>query len=276
LRGVEATARAGGWSVLISFVRAGEEAFGRLRTLSGKVDGLLIAEGIVPTPLLGRLAGRVPTVVLAGARDESGADVVAADNRAGTVALVSHLIEVHGATRLFLVAGPSEAPDARERSAAFDEVLVAHPGTTSAGSFEGVFSAASGELAGRAVLARLEDGTVDAIVCGNDQMAIGVIRALTAAGVRVPEDVAVVGFDDIYPGALWEPPLTTVRQPMRALGERASSRLFERIADPSLPTMLEVLPTELVVRASCGCPRHGAPDGARGAGGAPQVGRAAP
>lgn len=255
VRGVEATVRARGWSVLIAFVRAGEEAFGRLRTLSGKVDGLIIAEGIVPAPLIGQLAGRVPTVVLAGARDESGADVVAADNRAGTIALVRHLVEVHGATRLFLVAGPNEAPDARERRAAFEEVLAAHPGTTSVGSFEGVFSAASGEVAGREVLACLERGPVDAVVCGNDQMAIGVIRSLTAAAIHVPDDVAVVGFDDIYPGALWDPPLTTVRQPMRALGERASSRLFERIANPALPRMLEVLPTELVLRASCGCPR---------------------
>jgi DNA-binding LacI/PurR family transcriptional regulator len=89
-------------------------------------------------------------------------------------------------------------------------------------------------------------------------MAIGVLRSLTAVGIRVPEQVAVVGFDDIYPGELCEPPLTTVHQPMGTLGERACDRLLERIATPGLPPRVELLPTELVLRQSCGCP-PGAP-----------------
>jgi LacI family transcriptional regulator len=94
----------------------------------------------------------------------------------------------------------------------------------------------------------------DAIVCGNDQMAIGVMRELQAAGIRVPADIAVTGFDDIRLGALLNPALTTVRQSLRLLGERACSRLLERIADPALPRRAERLPTELIVRESCGCP----------------------
>jgi LacI family transcriptional regulator len=94
----------------------------------------------------------------------------------------------------------------------------------------------------------------DAIVSANDQMAIGVLKALARAGIRVPEDVAVVGFDDIFPGSLCDPPLTTVHQPMRMLGERACARLLDRIANPSLPPTVELLPTELVLRSSCGCP----------------------
>jgi DNA-binding LacI/PurR family transcriptional regulator len=70
----------------------------------------------------------------------------------------------------------------------------------------------------------------------------------------VPQDVAVVGFDDIFPGSLCDPPLTTVHQPMRALGERACIRLLDRIAKPDLPQRVQVLPTELVLRSSCGCP----------------------
>jgi LacI family transcriptional regulator len=79
------------------------------------------------------------------------------------------------------------------------------------------------------------------------------MRELQAAGIRVPADIAVAGFDDILVGALLTPPLTTVRQPMRLLGERACSRLLERIADPALPRRAERLPTELVIRESCGC-----------------------
>src|SRR6185312_12631479 len=94
----------------------------------------------------------------------------------------------------------------------------------------------------------------DAVVSANDQMAIGVVKALSRAGVRVPQDVAVVGFDDIFPGSLCDPPLTTVHQPMRMLGERSCARLLERIANPGLRPATELLPTELVLRSSCGCP----------------------
>jgi LacI family transcriptional regulator len=94
----------------------------------------------------------------------------------------------------------------------------------------------------------------DAVVCANDQMAIGVLRAFSAAGVRVPADVAVVGFDDIYPASLFDPPITTVHQPMRMLGERACARVLDRIASPGLSPSVELLPAELVLRTSCGCP----------------------
>jgi hypothetical protein len=94
----------------------------------------------------------------------------------------------------------------------------------------------------------------DAIVCANDQMAIGVVRTLTARGIRIPEEVAVVGFDDIFPASLTEPPLTTVHQPMRKIGERGCDRLIERITDPTLRPRIELLPAELVLRSSCGCP----------------------
>ena len=94
----------------------------------------------------------------------------------------------------------------------------------------------------------------DAVVCANDQMAIGVLQALGRASVQVPDQVAVVGFDDIFPASLCDPPLTTIHQPMRLLGERACIRLLDRIAQPDLRPKVELLPTELVLRSSCGCP----------------------
>ena len=121
------------------------------------------------------------------------------------------------------------------------------------GYFEGRFAAVSGQLAVRELLAATGRALPDAIVCGNDQMALGAMRELQAAGIRVPSDVAVAGFDDIHVGSLLTPALTTVRQPMRMLGERACSFLLRRLADPSLPRQAERLPTELVIRESCGC-----------------------
>ena len=180
--------------------------------------------------------------------------MIHADNRAGTSALVRHLVEQHGRTRLFYVSGPLEAPDTQERRAAFAEALAAYPEARQTGSCEGLFTALSGQLAVREILARPPGDRPDAIVCANDQMAIGAIRELQTAGLRVPADIAVVGFDDIQIGAMLNVPLTTVRQPMHRLGERACSRLLARIADPSLPLQVECLPAPLVVRESCGCP----------------------
>lgn len=110
-----------------------------------------------------------------------------------------------------------------------------------------------GKLAMREILTGPRRELPDAIICGNDHTAIGAMRELQAAGIRVPADVAVVGFDDIRLSALFAPRLTTIRQPMQLLGERACFRLLERIADPALPPRAERLPTELIIRESCGC-----------------------
>jgi LacI family transcriptional regulator, galactose operon repressor len=256
LRGVESALSPLGWPVLISTRQVNDhgDAFQWLQRMSAKVDGLLISEGFEPAERLAKLAARVPVVLIAGSPDALYADVVSTDNRAGTTALVSHLIERHGRTRLWYVGGPREAPDARERRAAFTETLAQHPGVRLAGSSEGRFAALSGQHAVREILARPRAELPDAIVCANDQMALGAIQELRDAGIRVPADISVTGFDDVYLGAMLTPPLTTVHQPMRLLGERACSLLLDRIADPTLPRRVERLPARLVVRQSCGCP----------------------
>jgi LacI family transcriptional regulator len=255
LRGVEARIRHHKWSLLITYLQeASDPDLPRLLTLSGQVDGLLIGEGVVPSAFLARLAKRLPVVVIAGDPSERAADVVTADNRAGSAALVAHLIDDHGKRRLYHVDGPPTAPDARERRLALHELLGAHPDCQLIGRYEGMFSVGSGEEAGEKLLAASGNSLPDAVVCANDQMAIGVLQAFAKAGVRVPEQVAVVGFDDIFPGSLYDPPLTTVHQPMRLLGEQACTRMLDRISRPGMRPKVELLPTELVLRSSCGCP----------------------
>ncbi|HUB22895.1 MAG TPA: LacI family DNA-binding transcriptional regulator [Streptosporangiaceae bacterium] len=256
LRGVEACIRHRNWSLLITFMQGDRPDFSRMDALSGKVDGILIGEGFVAPSIIERLAARVPVVVIAGnprPPGERAGDVVAADNFSGSAAIITHLITDHGKQRLFHVDGPSNSPDAGQRRLALEHVLRLHPQCRLIGSTQGILSVRSGELAGETLLARHRDALPEAIVCVNDQMAIGVLRALAAGGVRVPEDVAVVGFDDIAVGSLYEPTLTTVYQPMRMLGERACARLLDRIADPGQRPAVELLPTELVLRSSCGC-----------------------
>jgi LacI family transcriptional regulator len=267
MRGVEALIRERHWSLLITYLREDENpgttpqedepVLPRLQALSGKVDGLLIGEGVVPATALARLARRLPVVVVAGDAGMRGVDVVAADNWSGAHALVSHLVVDHRRRRLYHVDGPESAPDAKTRRLAMQAVIDGQPDAKLVGAHSGRFSVRSGEAAADRMLA--EFGGVagqlpDAIVCSNDQMAIGVLRTLTARGIRVPDDIALVGFDDIYPATLCDPPLTTVRQPIRGIGERACEQLIERIANPTLRPSVELLPTELVIRSSCGCP----------------------
>jgi LacI family transcriptional regulator len=88
-------------------------------------------------------------------------------------------------------------------------------------------------------------------------MAIGVLREFQRASLRIPDDVALTGFEDIYPGRFLDPALTTVSQPIRELGTRAAERLLAKIAEPGLPPSAQMLPTTALFRASCGCrPEH--------------------
>jgi LacI family transcriptional regulator len=238
-------------SLLLAFGSGGEQFERRVRALSGKVDGLLIAEEVMAPGDLRSLASRIPVVVIAGRRDETELDAVLADNVVGITALVSHLVGHHRYRRLCFVTGPKDAPDARERQAAFEDAVLASRECVIDQVIHGDFSEASGTAAARVLLDRRS--LPQAVVCANDQMAIGVLREFQRARIRVPADVALTGFDDVYASRLVDPPLTTVSQPVPELGSRATQRLLAKIEDRALPPRVDVLPTRAVIRASCGC-----------------------
>jgi LacI family transcriptional regulator len=258
---VEGVLRGTEISLLLSFGPRGESFQRRIQTLSGKVDGLLMAEDVLPASQLVALAKRVPLVLIARSAGATGLDAITVDNSGGVRAAVTHLTGVHGYRRLCFVGGPADSPDAEQRLAAFDEAVRAAEGCSAEPPVHGDFSEASGSAAARALLAR--GAQPEAVVCANDQMAIGLMREFRRSGVDVPGRVAVTGFDDIYPARLTDPPLTTVSQPLRELGTRAARRLLDRIGAatlpaaaevlPAVPAAAEVLPTHLVVRGSCGC-----------------------
>jgi LacI family transcriptional regulator len=248
---VEAVLRGTDLSLLLTLGRAGEGFQRRIWSLSGKVDGLLLTEEIMPADRLLALARRIPVVVIAGQRREAGLDVVAVDNRSGVRALASHLIKEHDYRRICFVAGPEDSPDAGERLAEFRRAAA---GRMLDPVLTGDFSEASGSAAARVLLR--QHPRPDVVACANDQMAIGVLRQFQQARVNVP----VTGFDDIYAARLVRPGLTTVRQPLRSLGRAAARRLLARIDDRALPALTQVLPTTLVLRASCGCPDTEGPD----------------
>lgn len=256
IRGAERAATSIGNAVLIAATQSGS---GRRLAFSvaGKVDGLVVLARSLPDEELDTLSKIVPIVVLANLRASHGYDYVGADNRGGSRALTSHLISVHGYTDLLYLAGPDESPDSDERFAGFRDAL-RHAGLPMPERPEGSggFTEAGGEQVMRGLIARgliARGRRPQAIVCGNDEMALGVLTALRGARLRVPADVAVTGFDDISAGRHVRPALTTVRQPMRDLGERSVRLLLDRIADPEAGHHSVVLPTELITRRSCGC-----------------------
>jgi LacI family transcriptional regulator len=256
IRGAERAATSVGDAVMIAATRT---ASGRdlAFSIAGKTDGLVVLARSLSEGDVAALSRSVPIVVLAGHYAAGGyvgdgPDFVGADNRSGSREITSHLIQVHGYTDLAFLAGPPDSPDSGERFAGFCEALrqagLPAPGEPTA---TGGFTEAGGQQAVTALLA--EGPAPRAIVCGNDEMAIGALIALRAGRLRVPADVAVSGFDDIAAAHHVRPALTTVRQPMRELGERSVRMLLARIADPAAPRQSAVLATETVIRGSCGC-----------------------
>jgi LacI family transcriptional regulator len=251
IRGAERAATAAGDAVLIA---ATQSASGRelARSVAGKVDGLVVLARSLPDSDVEAISRSVPVVLLASRPGRGGPDFVGADNRGGSRAITTHLIDAHGHDDLAFLAGPEQSPDSDARFAGFRAALrqAGLPEPVAPAACGG-FTEAGGEQAVRALLAR--GHRPRALVCGNDEMAIGAMTALRAARLRVPADVAVTGFDDIAAARRVSPALSTVRQPMRELGERSVRLLLERIAAPDTERRRIVLPTELVTRRSCGC-----------------------
>jgi LacI family transcriptional regulator len=214
----------------------------------GPVDGLVIAAHIAADPLVETLRSGGKKFILSSRYEADDVSYVCVDNRAGAHGAVAHLLR-SGRTRVAHITGPRRMFDAEDRLAGYRDALrdfgIPYREELVA---EGDWSEASGYAAMR----RLLDADIDAVFAANDGMALAAMRALKEVGRRVPDDVALVGFDDMPAAAVAEPALTTVRQPVRRLGEVATTTLLDLIADPSGPPRRTVLPTELVLRASSG------------------------
>jgi len=212
---------------------------------SAAVREMLSAVGIA------RLADMVPVVTLAGSPTPASLNV-RCDNGSGIRALVRHLVLDHGYRSLGYVSGRADSPDNRTRSRAFENEAAAVGATIDTGpAWQGNYSAAGGAN----VIETLLDSRKKlprAILCANDQTALGVIHALAQRGIKVPQDVAITGFDDVPVARHLHPPLTTIRQPMQELGAKAFDILYSRISEGG-GNADTVLPVELVVRESCGC-----------------------
>lgn len=248
LYGIEQAARTQGYFVSVASVRTLErpvvlEAIDRLRDQS--VDGIV---AIAPKNTVAQALGQVPAglaVVSVGGADDDSVPTVRIDNTAGAAAATRHLLDLGHAT-VHHVAGPRDWPEARERTDGWRDTLYA-AGAVVPAVREGDWSAQSGYAAG---LTLATDRGVTAIFCSNDQMALGALRALQEAGRSVPDDVSVVGFDDVPESAYFLPPLTTIRQDFVELGRRGIDVLVGQLATGARDNQQIVLNPELVTRSS--------------------------
>ena len=252
IRGLDLTARERGLHLLLSSSHSDPEGLvAALRSMRGRVDGLiLMAPEIDAISCLEKSASSLPLVLLDPGIDLEGYDTVSIGNLEGARGMVRHLLGL-GHRRVAIVAGPDRNIDARQRLEGWRAALL--EAGIPAGEdlvLHGDFTERSGVDAGLRLL-RL-DPRPTAVFAANDYMAVGVMRALGEAGVRVPADVAVAGFDDIELARYLDPALTTVHVDAFVLGRRAVQRLLGEAGPAGPPARREILPTTLVVRASCG------------------------
>ena len=224
-------------------------------SIAGRCDGLVVLARTAPFAMIKHVATRIPVVLLATEEDQGrgdrAIDFLAVANETGAYQVTAHLADVHGYTDICSVAGP---PDSAGLGPPLDGFRRATAGLVSQHDvliYYGDFTTAGGRRVAERILGT---GRVPrALVCANDQTAIGVMVALQHEGLSVPGDVAVTGVDGIRLGRHLRPSLTTVVQPMAALGETAVAMLEDRIGGVALPQRTVELPVRLELRGSCGC-----------------------
>jgi LacI family transcriptional regulator len=252
--GYEEAAGELGRSVLILSTHGRDAAPEMVRDLAGRVDGLVVLGRTVSDEVVEEISSHGVPIVLLARPAPGEVDSVKAENVGSAQRLAEHLVG-HGHRTFAFIGDADSSPDTLERwsgfRAALDRAGVTPP--------DAPVRAELREEEGIRVAAELQTTDLpDAVVCANDELALGLLGALRRAGVDVPDQAAVTGWDDVM--AARHARLTTVRQPMRELGVRAAQMLDLRIRGDAEPARHEVLPTELVVRDSCGRHEPTAPD----------------
>ena len=224
VRGMDREASRRGYLLLLSNLHAGsEQAATALRAMRGRVDGLIVmAPHVGAAELASALPNGLPSILINTRHATGQHPAIHLDNAAGVRSVVEHLVSL-GRRRLVHIAGPPLNIDAQERAAAFLAAVAEYD--VQGEILQGDFEMQSGDAAIATLIANGSD--FDAIVAGNDNMAIGAIEALRAAARRIPEDVAIAGFDDIPLARHLG--MTTVRVRIAELGERALTRLLDSL-----------------------------------------------
>ncbi len=255
LRGATEACNAHRYQLLLSLFDDpdGQEEMYQRVLRSGYLDGVILASASLSDPLItDLLRDRIPFVSV-GRPPNERVHYVDADNVAGGRMAVEHLIRL-GHRRIATITGRLDMSAGQDRLEGYRQALKAHRIPVEEELIvEGDFTENSGMVA----MQRLLPASPNAVFIASDMMAIGALKALRQAGRQVPQDLALVGFDDLPIVSAIEPALTTVRQPIERMGSMAVEVLLgvlEGSSEEEAPAQRIVLPTELVVRASCGSP----------------------
>ena len=246
---IEKAARAAGYDLIVSNVNQ-PSAAGVQKTLSDvnrwQVEGILMIATVSGMVLKDMITTSTIPIVQIDAGKDSNCPVVAVDQKAGSQQITQYLIDL-GHRDIFEVSGPLDWYGAQERHSGWTETMAEH-GLNTDTWMAGNWSARSGYTCIQKLLTNKTNFT--GLVMGNDQMAMGAIRALTEAGLRVPEDVSVVGFDDIPEAEFYVPPLTTIRQDFVALGEAGIEMLLHHVSNQNPQAEHRLIQPMLVERSS--------------------------
>lgn len=254
LRGIEEALFAAGYGMVIGDMSGAPEKEERFSAFAagGQVDGVMLLNG---RPFADGVPQDVPVVALCEAIEGAGIPQIEVDNRAASARMTEYLARL-GHRDIAYVCGPTTNVLERERFAGYRDGLArAGLAFDLTRAWPGDWKLETGGAVGRRMVATGLLPT--AVFCSNDEMAIGLMRALASAGVRVPEDVSVAGFDDIEYAEMTTPALTTVRQPRREMGRQGALALLELLAGRPARQRIR-LETELIARASTAAPRHAA------------------
>ena len=253
IRGIDQAARARGLHLLLSSSHDdAAEAAAALRAMNGRVDGLIVMSPHADDDFLSRnLPHTLPAVLLNSGVMRPTQPVFAVDNFGGAREMTVHLVR-SGSRRIAFLGGPVANFEARERERGYRAGL---PRGAAPWLLDGDFSEAAGQRAAAQLLALPKAELPDAVFAANDIMAIGLLGALQAAGVRVPQDIALAGFDDIPVARYVSPALTTMRVPIAAMGAQALDALALALDRDAVDASVTVMPVQLIVRRSCGAPQ---------------------
>ncbi len=249
IQGVSSACNLRGYSIMLWLA---EPQFER-KTISqiiynGLIDGVIVLSMLTDDPLIDRLSeSNLPFMTIGRHPTNQKINYVDVENRSGAYQGVSYAIET-GHRRVACIGGPRNTISGQDRYQGYLEALRDHGRPVLPELIvEGDYSDAGGYQA----MTRLLPSKPDAVFAASDAMALAAMRAIQEAGLRVPEDIAIIGFDDIPSAAISKPPLTTVRQPIVQTGKIVAETLIDRIEHPDPEPHRILLPVELVIRASC-------------------------
>jgi LacI family transcriptional regulator len=253
VRGIEDELAASGYTVLTANTDNDprREATSVAAMQARQVDGLIVATALLEDPVLQDVAARgIPMVLVNRTSERLDVSVVAGDDTTGIRRTVDHLVGL-GHTDIAHIAGPLEVSTGAVRERAFRAAMRDHGLSDSRVVVAGTYSEAAGQ---KAMLELLGQARPTAVVAGNDQLALGCYDALEESGLVCPDDMSVVGFNDMPLIARLRPPLTSVRVPQYELGVEAARLLLDRLTGRTHGSRVVLLPLSLVVRGSTAPP----------------------